>query len=74
MLRRPLDAKRGMLVWDYVVFVFGVDRLVLGRDVDFVVGQLVLAEVLEEVRVAGAVHVHVGEARVFVLGVLVAWR
>jgi hypothetical protein len=40
---------------------------VLWRDVDFVVGELVLAKVFKEVGVAGAVHVHVRVGRVFVL-------
>ena len=66
-LRGTLDAKRSMLVRYHIVFIFRVDRLMLGRDVYFVVGEAIAAEVLEEVGVAGAVHVHLGESRVFVL-------
>lgn len=57
-----------MLIRDNVILVFWVDGPVLRRDVNLVVGELVLAEVLEDVRVAGAMHVHIVEARVFVLG------
>lgn len=67
VLRRALDAKRRVLVGYDVIFVFRVDGLVLWRDVDFVVGELVLAKVFKEVGVAGAVHVHVRVGRVFVL-------
>ena len=49
-----------MLVRDYIVFVFGVDGLVVWRHVYFVVGELIFAEVFEEVRVAGSVEVDVG--------------
>lgn len=50
-----------MLVWDYIVFVFGIDGLVVRRHVDLVVGQLVFAEVFEKVRVSGAVEVYICE-------------
>ena len=39
-----------MLVGDHVVFIFGVDRLVLRRNVDLVVRELVATKVLKEVR------------------------
>lgn len=54
-----------MLVRHYVVFVFGIERLVLRRHVDLVVGQFVLAEVFEEIGVAGAREVDVGVGGVF---------
>ena len=66
-LRRLLDAKSGVLVRHHVILVLGVDGLVLGFDVDLVVGKPVFAEVLEEVGVARAMHVDVGVGRVFVL-------
>jgi len=47
-----------MLIWNDIVFVLRVDGLVNGRNVDLVIRELVLAEVLEEVCVAGAVHVN----------------
>jgi hypothetical protein len=46
-----------MLIRHDIVFVFRVDGLVNRWNVDLVIGELVLAEVLEEVCVAGAVHV-----------------
>lgn len=54
-----------MLVWHYIVLVFGVDGLIVGWDVDFVVWELVFAEVFEEVGVAGTVEVDVGVGGVF---------
>jgi hypothetical protein len=57
-----------VLIRYHVILVFWVDGPVLRRDVNLVVGELVLAEVLEEIRVAGAMHVHIVEARVFGLG------
>jgi hypothetical protein len=47
-----------MLIRHDIVFVFRVNGLVDGRNVDLVIGELVLAEILEEVCVAGAVHVN----------------
>jgi hypothetical protein len=54
-----------MLVRDYVVFVFGVERLVVRWDIDLVIWELVLAEVFEEVCVPETVEVHVGVVGVF---------
>jgi hypothetical protein len=54
-----------VLVWYYIILVFWVDRLVVCRDVDFVVGELVFAEIFEEVCVAGASEVDVGVGGVF---------
>lgn len=56
-----------MLVGHHVVLVLRVDGLVLGLHEYLVAGQLVAAEVLEEVGVAGAVEVDVGVGGVFVL-------
>jgi hypothetical protein len=66
-LRGLLDAKRGVLVGDHIVLLFGVDRLQVLWHVDVVGGQLVLAKVLKEVRMVRLLHVDVREARVFVL-------
>lgn len=55
-----------------IVFVFGIDGLVVWRDVHVVVGELVAAEVFEEVGDATAGEVDVGSAGVFGLEVL-AW-
>jgi hypothetical protein len=41
-----------MLIRNDIVFILGVDRLVHGGHVDFIIGELVLAEVLEKVCVA----------------------
>lgn len=72
-LRGLLDAEGGVLVGHDVVLILGVDGLVVRRHVDVVVGQLILAEVLEEIRVARPLHVYVRVAPVFVL-VGVGWR
>jgi hypothetical protein len=58
-----------MLVWHHIILVFGVQRLVLRRDVDLVVGQLGGAEVFEEVDGARMVEVDVG-----VVGIFGLWR
>lgn len=62
LLRRALDPKRSMLVGNHVVFVLGVDRLVLRRHVDVIGREFVLAEVFEEIRVRGAMHVDLRQA------------
>jgi hypothetical protein len=48
-----------MLIWDNIILVFGVQWLVLRRDVNLVVWQLVSAEVFEEVGISGAIEVDV---------------
>lgn len=50
-----------MLVGDHVVLVLRVNRLMLGWDVNLVRGEFVLAEIFEEIGVAGAVEVNVRE-------------
>ena len=62
-----------MLVGHHVVLIFRVYGLVLGFDENFVAGELVAAEVLEEVGIAGAVEVDVGVGGVLVLGGRLAW-
>lgn len=55
-----------MLIGYYIILVFGVRRLVLGRDVDFFVGELGRAvELFEEVGDAWVGEVDVGVGRVF---------
>jgi hypothetical protein len=61
-----------MLVWHYVVFIFGIQWLIVRRDVDVVIRQLVFAEVLEEIGVPGPVEVHVSAVGVLGLGLLVS--
>lgn len=58
------------MVWNYIILVLGVDGLVVRRDVDLIVGEFVLAEVLEEVCVSRPVEVNVCVIGVFRLGVL----
>lgn len=65
--RGLLDAKGGVLVWNDVVLVLRVHRLVVRGHVDVVGGEAVLGEGLEEVGVARAVQVEGGEVGVFVL-------
>jgi hypothetical protein len=48
------------LIGYHIVLVFGIDGLVVRWHVDLVIGELVFAEVFEEVRVAGSVEVNVG--------------
>jgi hypothetical protein len=52
LLRSSLNAKRCMLVRHYIVLIFWINGLVMGRHVDFVVRELVFAEIFEEVRVS----------------------
>lgn len=66
-LRRPLNSKRSVLVRHDVVLVLRVDGLVLRGDIDVVSRQLVAAELLEQVCVAGAVEMDLGIVAVFVL-------
>lgn len=66
-LRGLLYPERGVLVGDDIVFVLRVDGLQVGRDVDIVGGELVLAEILKKVGVARVLHVNVGIDCVFVL-------
>jgi hypothetical protein len=54
-----------VLIRNYIVFIFWVDRLVVRRHVNVVVGQLVLAEVFEEISVPGPVEVDVGVGGIF---------
>jgi hypothetical protein len=54
-----------MLIGHYIVLIFRIDGLVVRRNVDLIIGELVFAEVFEEVRVPGSVEVNVGIGRVF---------
>jgi hypothetical protein len=60
-----LNAERSVLIRDYIVFVFRVDRLVMGRDVDFIVWKFVFAKVLEQVCISRAIEMDVGVVGVF---------
>ena len=57
-----------MLVGDHVVLILGVDGLVVGGNVDVVVGELVATEVFEQVGDAAGREVDVGADRIFGLG------
>lgn len=50
-----------MLIGNDIVFVIGVDRLVLGQDIDLLGWQLEAREVLEKVGVMRLVQVEEGE-------------
>jgi hypothetical protein len=67
LLRRTLDAKRRVLVGNNVVLVFWIDGLMLWRNVDLVIRELVFAEILKEVRVALLAHVDMRDGGIFVL-------
>lgn len=56
-----------MLIGHHVVLVLWIYGLQVRRHVNLVVWEAVLAEVVEEVGVAGAVEVDLGVAGVFVL-------
>jgi hypothetical protein len=49
-----------MLVWHHVIFVFRVDGLVVRRDIDLVVRQLIFAEIFEKICISSTVEVYVG--------------
>ena len=54
-----------MLVRDYIIFILGVDRLVVGRNVDLIIWKFVFAKVLEKVRISGAIEMDIGMVGVF---------
>lgn len=62
-----LDAECGVLLGHDIILVLRVDGLVLRGDVNVVGGQLVAAELLEQVSVAGPVEVNLGMLGVFIL-------
>lgn len=53
-----------MLVWHNIVFVVGIERLMLWRDIDLLCGHLDACKVLEQVGVVGGMEVEVGEGGV----------
>jgi hypothetical protein len=61
-----------MLIGYYIVLIFRIQRLVMRRDVDLVIWQLVFAEVFKEVCVSRPIEVHVSMVRVFRLVLLVS--
>jgi hypothetical protein len=54
-----------MLIGHYIVLIFRIDGLVVRRNVDLIIGELVFAKVFEEVGVPGSVEVNVGIGGVF---------
>lgn len=56
---------RTVLVGDHVVFIFGINRLVVRRNVDVVVRKLVVTEVFEQVRDAPGRQVDVRSGGIF---------
>jgi len=49
-----------MLIRNYIILIFWVQRLVLRRYVDFIIWELVFAEVFEKICMAGSGEVDVG--------------
>jgi hypothetical protein len=49
-----------MLIRHDIILVFGVEWLIVRRDVDLVVRKLIFAEVFEEVGISRAIKVYVG--------------
>lgn len=72
LLRGSLNPKCCMLIWHYVILIFGIQWLIMRRDIDLVIRQLVFAEVLEEISVPRPVEVHVIMVRVLGLVSLVS--
>jgi hypothetical protein len=72
LLGGSLDTECCVLVGDNIVFVFGVQRLVLGRHKYLVIWKLVLAEVLEEIGISRTVEVYICVVGVFGLWMLLA--
>ena len=60
-----MDTERRVLVGYNIVFIFRVQRLVLGRHKNLVIWQLVLAEVLKEVCIPRTVEVYIRVVGVF---------
>jgi hypothetical protein len=63
-----------MLIRNYIILVFWIDRLVVRRNVDLVIWELVFAEIFEEVGVKQVVEVYVSVVGVFGLGMLAGHR
>jgi hypothetical protein len=61
-----------MLVWHYIVLIFRIQWLVVRRDVDLIIRELVFAEVFKKVCVSRPVEVHVSVVRVFGLLVFIS--
>ncbi len=72
LLCSPLDSKCRMLIWHYIVLIFRIQWLVVRRDVDVVIRQLVFAEIFKEVCVSRPVKMHVSMVRIFRLVPLVS--
>ena len=68
VLGSSLNAECCVLVWNDVILVFWVERLILLWDKDIIWCDFLLAEVVEEVGVALLVEVHVCVLHVFRLG------
>jgi hypothetical protein len=58
-----------VLVGDNIVFIFRVQRLVLGGHEDLIIRKLVLAEIFEEIGIPRTVEVYIR-----VVGVFGLWR
>lgn len=61
LLGCALDAKGSVLIRHDVILVFGIDGLMLRGHVDFIVGEPIAAEVLEEVGVVRGAQMDVRE-------------
>jgi len=56
-----------MLIRHNVILILRVDRLVLRFDINLIIGEFILGEILEQVRVPGAMHVDIREGGVLIL-------
>lgn len=49
-----------MLIWDYIIFILRVDRLVVGRNINLIIWKFVFAKVLEKIRISRAIEMNIG--------------
>jgi hypothetical protein len=56
----PRGKRRGECTYHYIILVFGIDRLIVRRYVNLIVGQLVFTEVFKEICVSWTVEMDVG--------------
>lgn len=57
----PLNAKGRVLVWHDIIFIVGIEWLMLRRDINFLGGQFDACKVLEQMGVVGGVEMEMGK-------------
>jgi hypothetical protein len=56
----PRAKRRGECTYHYIILILRIDRLIVRRYVNLIVGQLVFAEVFKEICVSWTVEVNIG--------------